>query len=101
MSHSKSCIIQDTSFILNTLDTERSSCPRKIVLETDFLDDLFDEEGPVEIEDMRGKWAELDAVLSKLARTSISMRGERALSFILVALEPFDIEELVPAARMW
>ena len=97
-----SSAVQDSIFILSTLDPARSRCLGKIVLETWYARRWFKSDDPVNYEEEEGDknvdWEELDTVLSKLAKASSSGRGKR-LTFILVVLEWGDNKELVSTMR--
>jgi len=116
MELSESCAVQDSIFILSTLDPTRQSHLGKIVLEARYVGRWFDKDGPTDIGDKRNKdedeedeseeedrvnWEGLDTVLSRLAEVS-SIGGKR-LTFVLVVLEWGGDEnsELVPTARKW
>ena len=106
MEHVESCVVQNSVFILSTLDPARSRCLRKIVLEAWYFHRWFTSDGPVNYEkeeeeeeegDKKVDWEELDTVLSKLAKASSSARGKR-LTFILVVLK---YKELISTMRKW
>lgn len=98
------------------LDPGRSSHLEEIVLEVGSVCRWSDKDGPLRTEVRAGEednedksededcevnhWRGLDAVLSKLAKAPISMRGERLL-FSLVVLEGPNDGKLVSMVRKW
>ena len=114
MEHSESCAIQDSIFILSTLDPERSTRVEKIVLEARYVCRWFNKDGPVsygkdedddeddedEDGDKKVNWEGLDTVLSKLAEASIGVRDKR-LTFILVVLEFPGNKEVMSTMKKW
>lgn len=59
-----------------------------------------DEEGVSEDEGEKVDWQELDVVLSKLAKVSVSLRGKR-LTFVLMVFGWHMNKELMPTLRKW
>lgn len=87
MEPSESCAVQDSIFVLSTLNPERTNRLEKIVLVYDFW---FDEEGQLTNEDDEAAdWEGLDALLAQLANTSITARGRR-LAFTVVVPRPYS-----------
>ena len=106
MERSDSCALRDSIYILSTLDLAQSSRLGKVVLEYTCDDRWFDKDGRWFNKDgQNGKggedggndWEGFDAVLSKLAKASISTRGER-LTFTLVVSRYGD-GELISTVR--
>jgi hypothetical protein len=121
MKHSESCAIQDSIFILSTLDPAQSNRLEKVVLVAAYADQWFDEHGPICVkgegdedggedkdegdydddeEEWKVDWKGLDALLSTLAKSSISTRRRR-LEFILVVLEGYRGNNLLSTTRKW
>jgi hypothetical protein len=112
MERSESCAIQDSIFILSTLDPAQSNRLEKVVLVVEYASRWFDEHGPVWVKGEGDKdggedeiekkvdWKGLDALLSTLAKSSISARRRR-LAFILVVLDWHRNSTLRSTTRKW
>ena len=100
MEHSESCAVQDSIFILSTLNPERMNHLGKIVLKYIYVDRWFDEEGQLASEDEAKDWEGLDALLARLANTSITAR-ERRLEFTLVVLISDGNGRKMSMVRRW
>lgn len=97
MEYSESCVVQDSIFVLSTLNPARSSYLREIALEVGCAANRLFWEGE-HAEDKRMKWKELDDILSTLAKASVDLRGSR-LAFALVLLKSREDGRLVSVAR--
>jgi hypothetical protein len=97
MACSESCPIQDCIYILSTLDPARPGGLGNIVLEARYVGSWFNKDGQA---DGEKDWKGLDAVLSQLAKASISERGER-LTFTLVVVGWLNNYELMSTVRKW
>lgn len=118
MENSESGAVRDTVSILSTLGSARSGRLGKIVLEARYIGRWFNKDGPIQDKEDsegsdedygsdeegqgRGKedWGELDVVLSKLAKASLSASVER-LTFTLVATQWEGNKKLIPTVRKW
>ena len=116
MEYSESCVVQDSIFILSTLDLRRTDRLRMITLETSHVGSRFkkvrsagsyfgardgdqEDEGDDEI-GAKVNWGGLDDVLSKLAKVSLYTR-EKRLMFVLVDLERRGNNKLTPTGGKW
>ena len=110
MEHVEPCAVQNSIFILSTLDPARTTRMEKIVLETKYVCQWFNSDGPVDYEkeeeeaeedgDEKVDWEGLDTILSKLAEVSIGVRDKR-LTFILVVLDFPGNNEVMSTMRKW
>ncbi|KAF9649937.1 hypothetical protein BDM02DRAFT_1702847 [Thelephora ganbajun] len=106
MERSESHAIQDSFFILSTLNPVRSDHLAKIALEARYVYRWFNEGSRVEDEDEdedggvsnKKVWEGLDTVLSRLAKASISAR-EKRLTFTFVVMEWSGSKEFVSTVR--
>lgn len=117
MERSESRALCDSASIFSTLIPKQSIHLGNITLEAPYVSRWFNKDGPVEDkedeedEDEGGsddegnpnrkeRWEGLDAVLSDLAKASISGRNKR-LTFTLVVLQRGDNHKLMPVVRKW
>lgn len=103
MEPSEPCAVQDSIFVLSTLNPERTNRLEKIVLAYHYVDFWFDGEGQLTNEDDEdADWEGLDALLAQLANTSITARGRR-LAFTVVVPRPYSNREItiMPTVRRW
>jgi len=113
MEHSESNALRDAIDILSTLNPAKSDRLGKIALEVRYVSRWFDEngtceEGEEDEEELdedgpagcKERWEGLDAILSKLAKASISRR-EKRLTFTLMVMEWSGNKKLMPVVKKW